>query len=1818
MCPEFERVERVVAKDVWGPEQDPESDGSLPVEGRMVKKFRRAAAGVDEQLPSDLRPPAVLKKTVDFLFDDVVGGAETLGSVHHFVWDRTRAIRNDFSIQQITKPEDVRIAVECYERIARFHILSLHQLAVPEKPYDKYDWYQEREQLDRTLLSLMQYYEDNRGRMEFENEAEFRAYCVIFQIQDPTPDLEDRVNSWDYKVRTDRRVRKALEIYAAACNTSDIQGPLKPRAAHPIAQEDGHAFFALVESFEVSYLMSCVAEVYFRLVRRTILKNIWMSFRSTTVTRQDKRQPELADFTIGVMTEILGFDDEEQTEEFCQHNGFVFKESDITGQLFLDLYSVQGRAFPEPSPELSNQVFSYRIVEAKRMGRIFPAVISGLNVVDAQDNELIEEAYGEEADEQMGEGEEEESLFVHQEPAKSSNTTLFAPKVPDATKQTTPGSSSFFGSANAGDNNTSAFAKPANPFANISSQANAQSQSSQPTPNSFQSPFSKPDSTAPSSSPFALKPAQANGFGSSPFSSFGKPSTAETAEPAPPAPGASPFAKPATSLFAPPAPSKSPFAQPSSSPAPADKPSLFSTQPAPSNQSSAFGTSPFAQQPAKQQGQAPSTASNPFQNLNGTSTTSNMAESKPKEVPSNPFASSLSNFSSSAANAPAQEPAAPKAPMFSWSPQQPAESAPSTVPEATTPQKPKFDIMSAGSTTPAGPPPKVPSFSFPNPTPSAFGAPPSQPAASKASPAPANPPKKPSPLSRSYSAEEEEAQQRQLPDFSQHGQLSQKSSSLSLDKQPSNAPATTAQSFAAPQKAAPAPPQPKPDVLQKLAEEMILDLRKGLVKQFVEHFAKETIGSVYEELHQEQSNQLADDFRRETLMFRYGKRWKQVCRHLRLARQGKEKRRRAKRDLEQKEMKKKEAVKVDAVEEFLRSTHNADLRKTARRQRMESESVNGDHPEFPEVQRRSPSKIDSILFASMGGAKRPASRPASAHGPDPVASASSTHKRVKSTASQVDGDGRVTKPAPPKSDVSTTSNRSHFLGFSLQRSRAGPALSKSTTSSNYFRLKAMGVDPTGGALAASSAKKRSREESAPDSRESTVEPPPSKRRTPPRSGRALAPARARSQSIQSQSSAITFASDALAPKAMSKAQEEDELLFARARAAREALADSAQWYRAELQKQEREPQLDRSQGSLGRSQGSNSSTDSPSLARARMEARLRASQGPDMLRSISGHGTAAKLPAYRLRESRFVPKEQYGRAVQRARELIEARSRAETESRMETERVSTREQSQGVVSEKGAREYGNFGSADPFQEPPPPTATDQSMETALESPAGQAVVASPSPVEARTEDFQNQVEMRDATPMQEAAPSTDVEIQERPTAPEDSVSPVVVDTHERPQISQVSPPGAIETQETSQTLGQSQAQDFTASSEQAAHPVFQQSLQQPKQDPAPSAAPHFRPQSSWFSQPKPQAPSVGFSFAPVSGHSSFGAPRQTATSPFASFANAQKETAQADASATDTVRSSTVLETQTLRGGPQEVFRGRTRSVSQAASQSAASQVVSLLSEDENEEEEEDGEEDGVADSDEDLLSQPEQEQDTEQSHVPDTFAEGAEQASSEEQRNLSELASNGMDQFKQLFDYQQASSSWHQQEEQMFVEQDVSYPDLPNGMHVDEQDGDDLPKHGDQAVRYPGLTTADEESEEDVDQMIDPALTNGAPKEADNVAPEKTVDEAVDGEEGSEPEDEEEDGFSGSEADNEGYGDEEQGYASDEQSGFAQRPYDSEEEGMEDFDEEDEEGYSEEESEDDLDGNNFQRPAMQSKPQDTDLIKAGTGTQEDAFELSD
>ncbi|KAI4279641.1 MAG: hypothetical protein LQ337_000083 [Flavoplaca oasis] len=404
MCAEFERVQRIVQFMVDDCEKVQHSNESIrvPSEDRMIKRYRRPAAGYEEQLPSDIRPPLVLQKTLDYLMDEVLGGPDPLSKVHKFIWDRTRAIRNDFSIQQVTKVEDLRIAISCFERIARFHILSLHQLAGTSENSIDFDAYQEREQLNNTLLSLIYYYDDSRHRLVSPNESEFRAYCIIFEIQDQRPDLEDRAQNWPISILKDHRVQTALKLYAAAASASDPQGPLRPQAPHAIAQANVPFFFTIVQSPAVPYLMACVAEIYFNKVRRMALDTIWKAYK---IKRGGNASIE--DWTLTDATNALGFDDEEQAQTFCEEHGLTILEKEGR-EAYVDLGSVSGRYLSDANPR-RKQPFSFNLVEQKRRARTLPATINGLTVAQAQAQGLVME---DDTDNEGSSTNNDESLFL--------------------------------------------------------------------------------------------------------------------------------------------------------------------------------------------------------------------------------------------------------------------------------------------------------------------------------------------------------------------------------------------------------------------------------------------------------------------------------------------------------------------------------------------------------------------------------------------------------------------------------------------------------------------------------------------------------------------------------------------------------------------------------------------------------------------------------------------------------------------------------------------------------------------------------------------------------------------------------------------------------------------------------------------------------------------------------------------------------------------------------------------------------------------------------------------------------------------------------------------------------------------------------------------------------------------------------------------------------------------------------------------------------------------------------------------------------------
>ncbi|KAI0641637.1 SAC3/GANP/Nin1/mts3/eIF-3 p25 family-domain-containing protein [Trametes meyenii] len=178
MCPRFERYrrERENNLDKW--EVIP---GTKRVDHKRAVKIYERAAG-DKTLPSDLRPPPVLKKTLDYLFHDLLV-REGFSQTYDFIRDRSRAVRNDFTMQH----ETGQFAMECHDRCARFHILALHV----ERDSPRFSVALEEQQLMNTLQSLKEFYEDQRGRYQSPTELEMRVYHRLIHIRDQRERHED-------------------------------------------------------------------------------------------------------------------------------------------------------------------------------------------------------------------------------------------------------------------------------------------------------------------------------------------------------------------------------------------------------------------------------------------------------------------------------------------------------------------------------------------------------------------------------------------------------------------------------------------------------------------------------------------------------------------------------------------------------------------------------------------------------------------------------------------------------------------------------------------------------------------------------------------------------------------------------------------------------------------------------------------------------------------------------------------------------------------------------------------------------------------------------------------------------------------------------------------------------------------------------------------------------------------------------------------------------------------------------------------------------------------------------------------------------------------------------------------------------------------------------------------------------------------------------------------------------------------------------------------------------------------------------------------
>ncbi|KAJ8442174.1 hypothetical protein Cgig2_005114 [Carnegiea gigantea] len=150
----------------------------------MVLPFILTISTKDVQA-SDLRPLPVLEDTLNYLMKLLDSSDHPFEIVHDFIFDRTRSIRQDLSMQNIFNDR----VIWMYEKMVKFHVISHYKLrrCKGDRSIISSIHHLNKEQLTKCLASLYNLYEVNRSpESVHDNEAEFRSLYVLLHLDSHT------------------------------------------------------------------------------------------------------------------------------------------------------------------------------------------------------------------------------------------------------------------------------------------------------------------------------------------------------------------------------------------------------------------------------------------------------------------------------------------------------------------------------------------------------------------------------------------------------------------------------------------------------------------------------------------------------------------------------------------------------------------------------------------------------------------------------------------------------------------------------------------------------------------------------------------------------------------------------------------------------------------------------------------------------------------------------------------------------------------------------------------------------------------------------------------------------------------------------------------------------------------------------------------------------------------------------------------------------------------------------------------------------------------------------------------------------------------------------------------------------------------------------------------------------------------------------------------------------------------------------------------------------------------------------------------------
>ncbi|XP_029355533.1 SAC3 domain-containing protein 1 [Echeneis naucrates] len=182
---------------------------------RAVKEYSRPAAGKDSTNPKELRPPAVLRKTVRYLIDGIAASSSLhpWTEVYNFVFDRLRGVKQDMIIQRVTGSDCVAIL----EQTVRFLIYASYRLC--GEPLRLYDPRINDTHLQENLSWLLDCYAT--GTELNTNQEEFQALGLLYNLGSSR--ATQHVMDLPERLRRSPAIRLALSINRAFLERNPVR-----------------------------------------------------------------------------------------------------------------------------------------------------------------------------------------------------------------------------------------------------------------------------------------------------------------------------------------------------------------------------------------------------------------------------------------------------------------------------------------------------------------------------------------------------------------------------------------------------------------------------------------------------------------------------------------------------------------------------------------------------------------------------------------------------------------------------------------------------------------------------------------------------------------------------------------------------------------------------------------------------------------------------------------------------------------------------------------------------------------------------------------------------------------------------------------------------------------------------------------------------------------------------------------------------------------------------------------------------------------------------------------------------------------------------------------------------------------------------------------------------------------------------------------------------------------------------------------------------------------------------------------------------------